>query len=202
VHFEQGIPCLLFEEFFTDAASWLGILRQRQEHGNQRRFSGAYLHCGRSGQRRHHVHLRSGRHRISNTADGVRRESQYQWISLLLVKQKEKALGPRESSRLPAAEAGKSKQGEAAPGATERTDYFQMPGYSYDDYDGVFAWFSFKEPCIRLHLRPPVIQDHKEELAGCATTKAIVSFPADRAISIALVKKLVQASLRVMKAPK
>jgi len=90
---------------------------------------------------------------------------------------------------------------EAAPGATERTDYFQMPGYSYDGYDyaGMLAWFSFKEPYIRLHLRPPVIQDHKKELAGCVTTRAIVSFPADRAISIALVKKLVQASLKVMK---
>jgi uncharacterized protein YdhG (YjbR/CyaY superfamily) len=35
----------------------------------------------------------------------------------------------------------------AAPGATERTDYFQMPGYSYPgfDYDGMFAWFSFKK---------------------------------------------------------
>lgn len=30
---------------------------------------------------------------------------------------------------------------EAAPGATERTDYFQIPGYSYEgyDYDGMFA---------------------------------------------------------------
>jgi len=97
---------------------------------------------------------------------------------------------------------------KAAPGATERTDYFQMPGYSYDnegyDYDGMFVWFSFKKPSftrsyVRLHLRPPVIQDHKKELAGCATTKAIVSFPADRAISSALVKKLVRASLKVMK---
>ncbi len=96
----------------------------------------------------------------------------------------------------------------AAPGATERTDYFQMPGYSYDgegyDYDGMFVWLSFKKPsfkkpCIRLHLRPPVIQNHKKELAGCATTKAIVSFPADGAISTALVKKLVRASLKVMK---
>jgi len=34
---------------------------------------------------------------------------------------------------------------EVAPAATERTDYFQMPGYSYEgyDYDGMFAWFSF-----------------------------------------------------------
>lgn len=90
---------------------------------------------------------------------------------------------------------------KAAPGATERTDYFQFPGYSYEgyDYNGMFVWFSFKKPYIRLHLRPPVIQDHKKELAGCATTKAIVSFPADRAISMALVKKLVKASIKVMK---
>lgn len=89
----------------------------------------------------------------------------------------------------------------AAPGAMERTDYFEMPGYSYEgyDYDGMFVWFSFKKPYIRLHLRPPVIQDHKEELAGCSTTKAIVSFPADKEISTALVKKLVKASLKSMK---
>lgn len=90
---------------------------------------------------------------------------------------------------------------EAAPGATERTDYFQWPGYSYDgyDYDGMFVWFSFKDANIRLHVRPPVIQNHKKELAGCATTKAIVGFPAGRAISMALVKKLVKASIKVMK---
>jgi len=90
---------------------------------------------------------------------------------------------------------------KAAPGATERTDYFQWPGYSYEgyDYDGMFVWFSFKKPHIRLHLRPPVIQNHKKELVGCATTKAIVSFPADRAISMALVTKLVKTSLKVMK---
>ncbi len=89
----------------------------------------------------------------------------------------------------------------AAPKATERTDYFQFPGYSYEgyDYNGMFVWFSFKKPYIRLHLRPPVVQDHKRQLAGCTTTKAIVNFPADSVISMALVKKLVKASLRVMK---
>ena len=95
---------------------------------------------------------------------------------------------------------------KAAPGARERTDYFQMPGYSYEgyDYDGMFVWFSFKKlsfkkSYVRLHLRPPVIQDHKKELSGCPTTKAIVSFPADKPISMGLVKKLVKASLKVMK---
>ena len=90
---------------------------------------------------------------------------------------------------------------EAAPSATERTDYFEMPGYSYEgyDYDGMFVWFSFKEPYARLHVRPPVIQNHKKELAGFPTTKAIVSFPADGAVAMALVKKLVKASIQVMK---
>lgn len=89
----------------------------------------------------------------------------------------------------------------AAPGATERTDYFQMPGYSYPgfDYDGMFAWFSFKKPHVRLHVRPPVIQNHKRDLAGYPTTKAIVSFPKDKPIPVTLLKKLVKASIRVMK---
>ena len=89
----------------------------------------------------------------------------------------------------------------AAPGATERTDYFQMPGYSYPgyDYDGMFVWFSFKKSYIRLHVRPPVIQEHSKELAAYPTTKAIVSFPMDKPIPLTLVKKLVRASLKTMK---
>lgn len=90
---------------------------------------------------------------------------------------------------------------KAAPGAAERTDYFQMPGYSYEGYgyDGMFAWFSFKKPHIRLHVRPPVIQNRKKQLAGYATTKSIVSFPADRPVPTTLVQKLVRASVQVMK---
>jgi uncharacterized protein YdhG (YjbR/CyaY superfamily) len=90
----------------------------------------------------------------------------------------------------------------AAPGATERTDYFQMPGYSYpglDYYDGMFAWFSFKKPHIRLHVPPSVIQEHRKELAGYATTKAIVNFPESKPVPMTLVKKLVRASLKAMK---
>lgn len=90
----------------------------------------------------------------------------------------------------------------AAPGATERTDYFQMPGYSHpgiDYYDGMFVWFSFKKPHIRLHVPPPVIQEHRKELAGYATTKAIVSFPVGKPTPVTLVKKLVKASVNAMK---
>lgn len=90
---------------------------------------------------------------------------------------------------------------QAAPGATERTDYFQWPGYSYPgyDYDGMFVWFSFKNSDIRLHVRPPVIHNHRKELAGYATTKAVVCFPAAKPIPVTLVKKLVKASIKVMK---
>ena len=90
---------------------------------------------------------------------------------------------------------------EVAPGATERSDYFQLPGYSYEgyDYNGMFAWFSYKKPYVRLHVRPPVIQDHKKDLAGYPTTKAIVSFPLNGQIPKALVKELVKDSIKVMK---
>ena len=88
-----------------------------------------------------------------------------------------------------------------APGSVETVSYFEMPGYSYPGYhyNGMFAWFSFKKPYVRLHVRPPVLQDHKKELAGYSTTKAIVSFPINEAIPVGLVKKLVRASLTEMK---
>jgi uncharacterized protein YdhG (YjbR/CyaY superfamily) len=93
---------------------------------------------------------------------------------------------------------------EVTPDATERTDYFQIPGYSYEgyDYDGMFVWFSAKKEYVCLHVRPPVIQEHKKELISYPTTKAIVSFPMDKEIPTALVKKLVKASLKVMKGKK
>jgi uncharacterized protein YdhG (YjbR/CyaY superfamily) len=90
---------------------------------------------------------------------------------------------------------------EVAPDAIETVSYFQFPGYSYEgyDYNGMFVWFSYKKPYIRLHLRPPVIQDHKQKLKGYGMSKGILSFPEEAEISPALVKKLVTASLNVMK---
>jgi uncharacterized protein YdhG (YjbR/CyaY superfamily) len=89
----------------------------------------------------------------------------------------------------------------AAPGSTETVSYFQMPGYSYEgyDYNGMFAWFSFKAPYVRLHVRPPVLEDNIKHVGDYATTKSIISFAADKAIPKALVQKLVKASIKVMK---
>jgi len=90
---------------------------------------------------------------------------------------------------------------EAAPGSTETVSYFQMPGYFYAgyDYNGMFAWFSFRPPFVRLHVRPPVLESHKKDLGDYPTTKAVISFPVDQAIPKALVKRLVKASIKVMK---
>ena len=89
----------------------------------------------------------------------------------------------------------------SAPGYTETVSYFDMPGYYYEgyDYNGMFAWFSFKKPFVRLHVRPPVLESHKKDLEGYTSTKAILSFPIDKAIPKTLVKKLVKASIKVMK---
>lgn len=88
-----------------------------------------------------------------------------------------------------------------APGAVETTSYFDMPGYCYEGYayNGMFVWFSFKAPFIRLHVRPAALTRYKKELAKYEQTRAIVSFPAANAIPKTLVKKLVKASLADMK---
>jgi uncharacterized protein YdhG (YjbR/CyaY superfamily) len=90
---------------------------------------------------------------------------------------------------------------QAAPKSTETMEYFQIPGYSYEgyDYNGTLAWFSYSNNSIRLHVRPPVLQNYKKELGGYKATKAIISFPKEDEIPVALVKKLVKASIDVMK---
>ena len=90
---------------------------------------------------------------------------------------------------------------EVAAEATETVSYFQIPGYSYDgyDYNGMFVWFSYKDPFVRLHVIPPVIEDHKKELIQYTTTKSVVSFPIDSELPINLIKELVRASIKMMK---
>jgi uncharacterized protein YdhG (YjbR/CyaY superfamily) len=89
----------------------------------------------------------------------------------------------------------------AAPEAKETTSYFDMPGYFYEgyDYNGMFAWFSYKSPNLRLHVRPPVLDNHKEDVRGFMSTKAIINFPASGEIPKELVRKLVKASIIEMK---
>lgn len=89
----------------------------------------------------------------------------------------------------------------AAPEAIETTSYFDYPGYAYEGYgyNGMFAWFSFKTPYVRLHVRPNSIVQHAQPLEGFKTSRAIVSFQMDDPIPIGLVKKLVRSSVKDMK---
>lgn len=90
---------------------------------------------------------------------------------------------------------------KVAPDAIETVSYFGIPGYCYEgyDYNGMFAWFSYKAPYVRLHLRPPVAENHLKELEGCKITTGIIGFPETDDLSPALMAKLVQASIDEMK---
>jgi len=81
---------------------------------------------------------------------------------------------------------------QAAPDAAESISY-KMAYYSYK---GRLAWFGLHDSHIGLYLRPPVIAEHKKELAGYQTTKSAVHLDLDKPIPVALVKKLVKARLK------
>ena len=91
---------------------------------------------------------------------------------------------------------------QVVPDATETLSYFQFPGYHYEGnyaYNGMFAWFSYKKPFIRIHVYPEVIKNNKKALEKYPKATGAVSFPQEEKPPIALVKKLVLESLEVMK---
>ena len=87
-----------------------------------------------------------------------------------------------------------------APDATELISY-SMPGYCYEGYSykGMFVWFAYQSKYIGLYLRPPTIRNHRKELTGYGTTKSAVHLPFDRKIPAPLIRKLVKASVKIMK---
>lgn len=80
----------------------------------------------------------------------------------------------------------------AAPGAVENISY-KMPYYAYK---GRLAWFGLHTSHIGLYLRPPVVEDHRKDLAGYETTKSAVHLPLDEKIPAQLIKKLVKARMK------
>jgi uncharacterized protein YdhG (YjbR/CyaY superfamily) len=81
---------------------------------------------------------------------------------------------------------------EASPTAVESISY----GMPYYNYRGRLAWFGLAKTHIGLYLRPPVVEEHKDELAEYETTKSTVRFPLDRKIPVPLIKKLVKARMK------
>ena len=86
------------------------------------------------------------------------------------------------------------------PDAKELISY-SMPGYCYEGYSykGMFVWFGLQSGHIGMYLRPPTIWSHRKELAGYKTTKSAVHLPFDRKIPAPLIRKLVKASVKIMK---
>lgn len=81
---------------------------------------------------------------------------------------------------------------EVAPTARESISY-RMPYY---DYKGRLAWFGLQKAHVGLYVRPPVIEEHKNELVGYTTTKSAVHLPLDKKIPASLIKKLVKARMK------
>ncbi len=80
---------------------------------------------------------------------------------------------------------------EVAPNAIEGISY-RMPCYD----KGRIAWFALMKNHIGLYLRPPIIAEHKKELAAYGTTKSAVRFPLDKKLPIPLIKRLVRARMK------
>jgi uncharacterized protein YdhG (YjbR/CyaY superfamily) len=85
---------------------------------------------------------------------------------------------------------------EVAPTAHESISY----GMPYYDYKGRLVWFGLQKAFIGLYLRPPVIEEHKNELAGYETTKSAVHLQLNRKIPVPLIKKLVKARIKINEA--
>ncbi len=81
---------------------------------------------------------------------------------------------------------------DVAPDAAESISY-RMAYYSYK---GRLAWFGLHSGHIGIYIRPPVIAEHKKELAGYETTKSALRIPLDEDIPVALIKKLVRARMK------
>lgn len=54
---------------------------------------------------------------------------------------------------------------------------------------------------VGLYLRPPIIDEHKKELAGYGTTQSAVQLPLNEKMPVALINKLVRARMAGNKAP-
>jgi uncharacterized protein YdhG (YjbR/CyaY superfamily) len=88
---------------------------------------------------------------------------------------------------------------EVAPDAVESISY-GMPFYSYKGKQGIkkrLCYFGLLKKSIGFYLRPPVINQHMDELAKYASTKSSLQFPLDSPMPVPLIKKLVRARMRI-----
>jgi uncharacterized protein YdhG (YjbR/CyaY superfamily) len=82
---------------------------------------------------------------------------------------------------------------EAVPEANERLSY-RMPYY---DYYGRLAYFRLAKKHIGLYIPSPVIDQHRNNLAGIHAVQATIHLPLGEEIPVPLVQKLVKARARL-----
>jgi uncharacterized protein YdhG (YjbR/CyaY superfamily) len=80
-----------------------------------------------------------------------------------------------------------------APGAQERMSY----GMPYYHYKGRLVYFRHWKNHIGVYIPTPVIEEHASELKGYATAKGTIHFPLNEDLPFDLIKKLVQARMRL-----
>ncbi len=78
---------------------------------------------------------------------------------------------------------------EAVPGATERISY-GMPFY---EFNGRLAYFNVAKRHISLFIPTPIVDEHREDLAGYHAVQATIHLPRDQDLPIALIQTLVRA---------
>jgi uncharacterized protein YdhG (YjbR/CyaY superfamily) len=79
-----------------------------------------------------------------------------------------------------------------APEAKESISY----GMPYYDYYGRMAYFAPMKGYVGLYIPPPIIADHKKELARYTTTKSAIHLSLEEKLPISLIKKLIRARMK------
>jgi uncharacterized protein YdhG (YjbR/CyaY superfamily) len=80
----------------------------------------------------------------------------------------------------------------AAPKVEERISY----GMPYYGYKGRVAYFLLAKNHIGLYVMPPIIAQHKKELAGYSTSIGTVRLPLDKKLPSSLIRRLILARVK------
>jgi len=78
---------------------------------------------------------------------------------------------------------------EAVPEATEKISYL-MPFY---EFHGKLVYFNLAKRHISLFVPTPIVDEHREDLAGYHAVQATIHLPLNQELPVALIQKLVKA---------
>ncbi len=78
---------------------------------------------------------------------------------------------------------------DAVPEATEKISY-RMPFY---EFHGKLVYFNLAKRHISLFIPTPIVDEHREDLAGYHAVQATIHLPLNQELPIPLIQKLVKA---------